>query len=77
MYTFGDNRHGQLGRKCLKKNENLEAYLVKYLSGEVENEEIDEIACGKDYCLVRTATNEIYAWGRNKDGQLGLGHTRD
>ena len=32
---------------------------------------------GKDYCLVRTATNEVYAWGRNKDGQLGLGHTRD
>tara|TARA_A100001015_G_C15042398_1_gene740656 strand:- start:5382 stop:5732 length:351 start_codon:yes stop_codon:yes gene_type:complete len=39
--------------------------------------EVVEISCGKHHCVARTAAGFIFVWGRNKGGQLGLGHTRD
>ena len=36
-------------------------------------QEIVEIGAGKHFCLARTVDGELWVWGRNKDGQLGLG----
>jgi alpha-tubulin suppressor-like RCC1 family protein len=35
-----------------------------------------DVACGKDHTLALTSTGGLFAWGSNKDGRLGLGHTQ-
>ena len=35
------------------------------------------IACGSAHCLALSATGQVFSWGRNKYGNLGLGHTRE
>ena len=36
---------------------------------------IDDIDVGVDHSLALTSSSDIFAWGNNADGQLGLGHT--
>lgn len=36
---------------------------------------MDDIAVGSEHTLALTSDGEIWAWGSNGDGQLGLGHT--
>ncbi|XP_043720605.1 ultraviolet-B receptor UVR8-like isoform X4 [Telopea speciosissima] len=38
---------------------------------------IKQIACGDSHCLAVTIEGEVQSWGRNQNGQLGLGHTED
>lgn len=39
--------------------------------------QIKEVACGDTHTLVVTAQGDLYSFGRNQNGQLGLGHTDD
>ena len=36
---------------------------------------IEDIAVGVDHTLALTSLGDVWAWGNNADGQLGLGHT--
>ncbi|XP_056135403.1 probable E3 ubiquitin-protein ligase HERC1 isoform X2 [Lampris incognitus] len=36
---------------------------------------IQDIAVGAEHTLVLSATGDVYTWGSNSEGQLGLGHT--
>ncbi|XP_034907342.2 ultraviolet-B receptor UVR8 [Populus alba] len=38
---------------------------------------IRQIACGDSHCLAVTMDGEVQSWGRNQNGQLGLGTTED
>ncbi|KAJ7957057.1 ultraviolet-B receptor UVR8-like [Quillaja saponaria] len=38
---------------------------------------IKQIACGDSHCLAVTIEGEVQSWGRNQNGQLGLGTTED
>lgn len=38
---------------------------------------IKQIACGDSHCLAVTVEGEVQSWGRNQNGQLGLGTTED
>nr|XP_009404858.1 PREDICTED: ultraviolet-B receptor UVR8 [Musa acuminata subsp. malaccensis] len=38
---------------------------------------IKQIACGDSHCLAVTMNGEVQSWGRNQNGQLGLGTTDD
>ncbi|XP_022841811.1 ultraviolet-B receptor UVR8-like [Olea europaea var. sylvestris] len=38
---------------------------------------IKQIACGDSHCLAVTMKGEVLSWGRNQNGQLGLGTTED
>ncbi|PQQ02675.1 ultraviolet-B receptor UVR8 [Prunus yedoensis var. nudiflora] len=38
---------------------------------------IRQIACGDSHCLAVTMEGEVQSWGRNQNGQLGLGTTED
>ncbi|URD76716.1 Regulator of chromosome condensation (RCC1) repeat [Musa troglodytarum] len=38
---------------------------------------IKQIACGDSHCLAVTMDGEVQSWGRNQNGQLGLGTTED
>ncbi|CAD7969103.1 unnamed protein product [Amoebophrya sp. A25] len=76
VYTWGDNRYGQLGRRCVKRDEGGRAFVVGR-TNELGDKEAVQVCAGKHFCLVLCAMGEVYAWGRNKQGQLGLGHYRD
>ena len=36
---------------------------------------VEDIAVGSEHTLALTSTGEVWAWGSNGDGQLGLGHS--
>ncbi|XP_016139643.1 LOW QUALITY PROTEIN: probable E3 ubiquitin-protein ligase HERC1 [Sinocyclocheilus grahami] len=36
---------------------------------------IEDVAVGAEHTLVLSSTGDVYAWGSNSEGQLGLGHT--
>ncbi|RDX74543.1 Ultraviolet-B receptor UVR8, partial [Mucuna pruriens] len=38
---------------------------------------IEQIACGDSHCLAVTMDNQVLSWGRNQNGELGLGTTED
>lgn len=37
----------------------------------------EAVNCGLSHCAVRTSLGDVYIWGRNKSGCLGLGHLKD
>jgi len=73
VFTYGDNRYGQLGRPACLKEENGQAFPVLALL----EQEVLHIAAGRNHCLALTADGVLWGWGRNKSGQLGQGNTRD
>jgi len=36
---------------------------------------IDDISVGSEHTLALTCDSQVWAWGSNSDGQLGVGHT--
>lgn len=73
VYTWGENTYGQLGNgstdSCdtpVKLNLNLE-------SGEY----VTKISAGKHFCLCLTNIGNVYSWGHNGSGRLGLGDKKD
>lgn len=72
-FTWGDNRYGQLGRLSCSAQECVDPYQVDRLLGE----EVLQVASGNHHCLALVAPGFVWAWGRNKVGQLGTGHTHD
>lgn len=75
LYLWGKNKFGQLGFGNLKNqyvHQPQELVLDK-------NKQliIKSISCGAHHTIVLTTGGEIYVWGYNNYGQLGLGHTRD
>ena len=68
VYSFGYNRYGQLG---LGNNEDY--YNSPQLISSLKD--VEFIECGVNHTFCKTLNNEIFCWGRNTSGQLGLGHT--
>ena len=71
IYVWGSNVYGQLG---LGLDYGINQYIPlknKLLSN------IKSIYCGYDHSIAITKTNDIYVWGRNDMGQLGLGDYSD
>mmetsp|Transcript_13343 Transcript_13343/g.29671 ORF Transcript_13343/g.29671 Transcript_13343/m.29671 type:complete len:572 (+) Transcript_13343:30-1745(+) len=67
VFTWGDNRYGQLGRTVSQ----LEEQNVPYIVSELSDQEVVQVSCGKNHTAALTATHKLYCWGRNKKGQLG------
>ncbi|KAF7436187.1 hypothetical protein PC9H_003013 [Pleurotus ostreatus] len=72
ILSVGNNAKGQLGR--LTHDPNLPA-AVQLSGGEVKN-----IACGSEHVLVWLETgdgSEVWGWGWNEHGNIGIGSTDD
>jgi len=67
VFCWGDNTEGQLGLD-ISSNIVRVPRMVKVLGTSV----VVQIACGQKHTLALTNNGEVYAWGSNSDGQLGL-----
>ena len=67
-YTFGNNEFFQLG---------LDTTVVCLTSPQKNHfiADVDFVACGNGHTICKTLFNEIYVWGRNGYGQLGIRNT--
>ncbi len=71
LYAFGDNYYGELGNSTNvgTTNPNPTPTLVT-LPGEVGT--VSAVAAGGSFSLVLTSSGQLYAFGLNVDGQLGI-----
>lgn len=68
VYTWGTNRYGQLG---LGNNENGKCYNIpRFCSFGIL---IKEVACGEEHTAIITGQGQLYTFGSNSEGRLGLG----
>ena len=66
-YAFGINLYG-----CLGFGHNISAEEPQHVP-ELSNKNIVDFFKGHNFMFGRTFDNEIYCWGQNESGQLGLG----
>ncbi|XP_065592552.1 probable E3 ubiquitin-protein ligase HERC4 [Cyrtonyx montezumae] len=72
LFAWGLNTHGQLG--VGSQDPHIpKPHLVKGLKGIP----LAQIAAGGAHNVVVSLSGAVYSWGKNKFGQLGLGHTED
>ena len=70
LYSFGSNNYGQLG---IGRNTNDEhpPQMIESL------QDVEFVICGGTFAFCKTLDNIVYCWGKNTDGQLGVGNTDD
>jgi alpha-tubulin suppressor-like RCC1 family protein len=73
VYTCGSNKFGQLGLGLIDVNETRNYAVKTSLTG------VNSFCttAGGTSILATTIENEVYTWGNNQWGQLGLGHTNN
>ncbi|XP_053490210.1 probable E3 ubiquitin-protein ligase HERC1 isoform X6 [Ictalurus furcatus] len=69
VYTFGQDR--LIGLPEGRARNHNRPQQVPALVGVF----IQDIAVGAEHALALASTGDVYAWGSNSEGQLGLGHT--
>eukprot|EP00026_Physarum_polycephalum_P001542 Phypoly_transcript_01544.p1 GENE.Phypoly_transcript_01544~~Phypoly_transcript_01544.p1 ORF type:complete len:1030 (+),score=135.85 Phypoly_transcript_01544:65-3091(+) len=67
IFAFGDGTYGQLGKGDLESRR--WPVPVEKLAGVP----IVQIDCGDQFSMALTVSGNVYSWGNNKFGQLGLG----
>ena len=72
MFAWGLNNHGQLG--IGNKYDTSVPTRIKEIDP-YEGDYIVEIAGGEHHSVARTKDGIVYCWGRNDEGQLGIGDT--
>ncbi|KAG7982838.1 hypothetical protein I3843_04G073100 [Carya illinoinensis] len=71
VYSWGWGDFGRLGHG--NSSDLFTPQPIKALNGL----RIKQIACGDSHCLAVTMEGKVQSWGRNQNGQLGLGTTED
>ena len=69
IYGWGSNAYGQLGMNIADKQ-----ILTPDIVPSMRRSGACHIVCGYSHTLALLKNEQIYAWGRNDCGQLGLGH---
>jgi len=69
VYGLGVNGHGQLG---IDGKTILQIQEIVSLKGK----KITQISTGFQHSLALTSNGQVFAFGRNERGQLGVGHTK-
>ncbi|XP_034753665.1 probable E3 ubiquitin-protein ligase HERC1 isoform X10 [Etheostoma cragini] len=69
VFTFGQDR--LIGLPEGRARNHNRPQQVPALSGI----HIQDVAVGAEHTLVLSSTGDVYTWGSNSEGQLGLGHT--
>lgn len=69
VYVWGDNKFGQLG---LGREWNA-IHSPHILQPPVPNSVWTDFACGGEFVIGKISTGDVYVWGINHRGQLGIG----
>lgn len=69
VITWGGNRWGQLGDGQLTSSTKIHVPL------QLRHRPVVSVACGENHSLVMTVGGNVYGWGENTQGQLGLSDT--
>ncbi len=69
VITWGGNRWGQLGDGQLTSSTKIHVPL------QLRHRPVISVACGENHSLVMTVGGNVYGWGENTQGQLGLSDT--
>jgi alpha-tubulin suppressor-like RCC1 family protein len=78
IWTFGSNLYGQLGLDSEEEGAALRSmYVTPHQIITLRNEFIVDVAAGLHYSFALTAAQEVFAWGLNDVGQLGLANFLD
>ncbi|XP_066241171.1 E3 ISG15--protein ligase HERC5 [Saccopteryx leptura] len=72
LFAWGQNLHGQLGLGKIP-DDTTTPQIVQHLAGVP----LAQISAGKAHSLALSMSGNLYSWGRNDFGQLGLGHTNN
>lgn len=70
VFSFGSNLYGQLG---IGKNYNSVPYT--HLPQLIDISPVKQISCGGKFSICLSLKNELYSFGDNRYGQLGIGNT--
>ncbi|CAI5736143.1 unnamed protein product [Hyaloperonospora brassicae] len=73
LFAMGDNEFGQLGTKRGEETETSCTSTPVRVAGFGSDTSVKQIGCGHDFSMALTTSGEVYSWGRNQLGQLGLG----
>lgn len=71
LYSFGQNNYGQLGLE-----DNIDRYVPTLIDFPFDGKPVD-IQMGDYHSIVFTDTDKVYSFGRNINGQLGVGDIED
>lgn len=71
IYTWGNNSLGELG---LGDKENR---VIPTLVSTLQNVRILKISCGSSHSFAISDSGIVYSWGKNNQGQCGIGNTID
>ena len=69
IWSCGANEHGQLGYSSVGKTCAKPRRMLAGCS-------ITKLACGSSHAAAISVASDMYVWGLNSSGQLGLGHKR-
>ncbi|XP_006143351.2 E3 ISG15--protein ligase HERC5 [Tupaia chinensis] len=70
LFAWGQNSHGQLGLGRIFPSSPT-PQIVEHLAGVP----LVQISAGEAHSMALSMTGNVYSWGKNDFGQLGLGHT--
>ncbi|XP_021794125.1 E3 ISG15--protein ligase HERC5 isoform X3 [Papio anubis] len=70
LFAWGQNLHGQLG-VGRKFPSTTTPQIVEHLAGVP----LAQISAGEAHSMALSMSGNVYSWGKNEFGQLGLGHT--
>ncbi|XP_015897159.2 ultraviolet-B receptor UVR8 isoform X1 [Ziziphus jujuba] len=73
VYTFGGNQFGQLGTGV----DQIETLPRRLDSSSLESKHAKIASCGARHSVILTEEGQLFSWGWNKYGQLGLGDSVD
>lgn len=70
IYSWGDNSRGQLGRAAVDDDE---WWRIPKLVKELALHTVIQISSGFYHCIALTNDGDVWCWGANNHGQLGVG----
>ncbi|XP_032188747.1 probable E3 ubiquitin-protein ligase HERC6 isoform X3 [Mustela erminea] len=71
VHSYGDNSHGQLGRRDVQRQEQPKRIPA------LETLRVDLVSCGKEHSLAVCYKGRVFAWGAGSEGQLGIGEFKE